>query len=264
MRQTATKVTFGILGAAGILLLWIAGSVLIHSTRTDLPPNVVSQLYPSPQQVVNAAFELPIKETLDNAGLSIFRVLAGFSLASLIAIPLGFGIGRIRFMAYAIEPINDFLRYLPVAGFTTLAIFLIGTGNSSAILVVFLGTVFHLTVAVADAARRIPVAYIDLAQTINLTPNERIWKILVPAALPTVFDSLRISIGWAWSYVTLAEIMGTSGGLGYAIELARRYIRTDQVLVYMILIGLLGLISDQVMRAIGLRAFRWSRSRSAM
>jgi NitT/TauT family transport system permease protein len=256
--HNSKKIALGAGGGLIILILWYFGAEYVRAVRVDLPQAVVRQLYPLPQQVVTVLFEIPVSDILQNVAVSTARVLLGFLAAAMIAVPLGFAIGRFYLVACLAEPSNDFLRYLPVAGFTSLAIFLIGTGNGSAILVVFLGTVFHLTVAVADAARRVPHAYIDLAQTMNLSGSETMGQIVVPAALPAVYDNLRISLGWAWSYVTLAEVMGTTGGLGHAIEISRRYIRTDQVLFWMILIGILGLISDQVVRRVGSRLFRWA------
>jgi NitT/TauT family transport system permease protein len=171
---------------------------------------------------------------------------------------MGFGIGRLRFVAEALEPANDFLRYLPVAGFSSLTIFLLGTGDASATLVVFIGTVFHLVVATADVVRRVPPAYLDLGRTMSYGAIRRLRRIIIPATSPAVFDNLRIAVGWAWSYVTLAEIMGAEGGLGHAIEVSRRYIRTDQVLLWIAIVGILGLMSDQAMRAFGRRWFRWA------
>lgn len=258
------KLILGVAGGLIILLLWCVGAEYVRAARVDLPENIVRQLYPLPQQIAAVVFEIPASVILENVIISTTRVLLGFLGATLIAILLGFAIGRLRTVAYIAEPTNDFLRYLPVAGFTSLAIFLIGTGNASAILVVFLGTVFHMTVAVADSARRVPHAYVDLARTMNLSRIETVCRVIVPAALPAIYDNLRISVGWAWSYVTLAEVMGTSGGLGHAIEISRRYIRTDQVLFWMILIGILGLMSDQIMRRLGYRLFRWTSGARAL
>src|ERR1043165_5257919 len=241
-----------------VLRIWIVGAVYVRLTRTDLPPAVVERLYPLPQQVVTAAVEMYWRDVLNQMSLSTSRVLMGVIAAGLVALPLGFAIGRVRLVAAALEPANDFLRYLPVAGFTSLAIFLLGTGNMSAVLVVFTGTVFHLVVATADAVRRVPSEYLDLAQTMSYGPFQRLRKIIIPAASPMVFDNLRIAVGWAWSYVTLAEIMGTEGGLGHAIEVSRRYIRTDQVLLWIAIIGILGLLSDTIMRLWGRRWFRWA------
>ena len=252
------KAPFGIVGYLIILLLWVGGAVYVRTTRTDLSPETVEQLYPLPHQVVAAAAEVPWREVLRYVCLSTSRVLLGFLSAALVALPIGFGIGRLRFFAEILEPANDFLRYLPVAGFSSLTIFLLGTGNTSAILVVFIGTIFHLVVATADAVRRVPTAYLDLGRTMSYGAIRRLRRIIIPAAAPAVFDNLRIAVGWAWSYVTLAEIMGTEGGLGHAIEVSRRYIRTDQVLLWIIIIGVLGLISDQAMRALGRRWFRWA------
>lgn len=262
--RSPKRLVLGIAGGVVFLCLWYVGAEFVRVVRVDLPENIVRQLYPLPQQVIAVAFEIPVLEIVQNVAISSTRVLLGFMGAALIALPVGFAIGRLLPVAQFAEPSNDFLRYLPVAGFTSLTIFLIGTGNGSAILIVFLGTVFHLIASVADAARRVPHAYVDLAKTMNLKRAETLGLIVFPAALPAVYDSLRISIGWAWSYVTLAEVMGTTGGLGHAIEIARRYIRTDQVLFWMVLIGLLGLATDQFMRLLGGRFFRWSASSTSL
>lgn len=252
------KLVVGIVGFLLLLIVWFAGAAYVRTTRTDLTPEVIERLYPLPHQVAIAVAELSMPDVMRHVRLSTYRVLLGFLTAAAVAVPLGFAIGRVRLVAEALEPANDFLRYLPVAGFTTLTIFLLGTGNASAVLVVFIGTVFHLVVATADAARRVPAAYLDLARTMSFGPLRRFFTVVVPAASPAVFDNLRIAVGWAWSYVTLAEIMGAEGGLGHAIEVSRRYIRTDQVLFWITVIGILGLASDQAMRALARRWFRWA------
>ena len=252
------RIIWSTIGFTILVLLWIGGALYVRAIRTDLTPDVLERLYPLPHQVLTAATELPWPEILHNVWLSTLRVLLGFTMAAVVALPLGFGMGRLWVVTAMLEPANDFLRYLPVAGFSSLTIFLLGTGDASAILVVFVGTVFHLVVATADAVRRIPSAYLDLAHTMSYGPLRRFRRIIIPAASPAVFDNLRIAVGWAWSYVTLAEIMGTEGGLGHAIEVSRRYIRTDQVLLWIAIVGILGLLSDQIMRALSRRWFRWA------
>ena len=254
-----------VVGFALLLFVWWAGAEYVSKARQgDLPEATITRLYPRPEQVVAAALELSASDFVDNIAVSSLRVLSGFLLAAVIAVPLGFVLGRVRSVAAALEPANDFLRYLPVAGFSTLAIFLVGTGDASAILVVFLGTVFHLVVANTDAVRRVPAVYFDVGRTKGLSQVQLARRILVPAAAPAIWDNLRISIGCAWSYVTLAEIMGSEGGLGHAIEVSRRYVRTDQVLVWIITVGLLGVVSDVLMRVLGHRMFGWASALSAV
>ncbi|QOY88170.1 ABC transporter permease [Paludibaculum fermentans] len=254
-----------VIGFAGLLFIWWVGAEWVSKARQhDLPKTTITRLYPRPAQVAAAALELPFSDVLHNITVSSFRVLAGFLLAAVVAVPLGFIFGRLRTVAGAFEPVNDFIRYLPVAGFSTLAIFLLGTGDASAVLVVFLGTAFHLVVANTDAVRRVPTVYFDLGRTKGLSRSQLIRRILIPAAAPAIWDNLRISVGWAWSYVTLAEIMGSEGGLGHAIEVSRRYIRTDQVLVWITIVGLLGVLSDVVMRFAGHRMFGWAYALSAI
>lgn len=247
-----------IIGFAVLLFLWTVGAAFVRATRSDLPTNVLEQLYPSPLQIVRAAEEIHIEDLLSQVAVSSFRVMAGFLAAAIFALPLGFAMGRNQALASAFEPANDFLRYLPVAGFSSLTIFLLGVGNASAIAVVFLGTVFHLVVAAANASHRISPGYVDLAITLGLGWRRRLRTILIPAAAPELQDAIRISVGWAWSYVTLAEIMGTEGGIGQAIEVARRYVRTDLALFWIGVVGVLGLVSDQLMRRWQRRRIQWS------
>src|ERR1035441_3524656 len=122
-----------IMGFAVLLLFWELGAAFVRTTRSDLPAKVLEQLYPSPLQVVKAAAEIQIKDLLWQISVSSFRVMAGFLAAAVFALPLGFAMGRSPTLASIFEPTNDFLRYLPVAGFGSLTIFLLGVGNASAI-----------------------------------------------------------------------------------------------------------------------------------
>lgn len=252
------RLAWGAVGLAGALLALFLAALYVRARRSDLPLSVIERLYPLPHQVLLAGREIPLRDVLSNVWASTERVTFGFLAAVALALPLGMLIGRSRTAEAALEPVNDFLRYLPVAGFSTIAISLLGTGNGSAVLVVFLGTAFHLVVAVADAARRVPPLYLDLARSLGLSPYARLRRVIVPAVAPTVFDALRVGLGWAWSYVTLAEVMGIEGGMGYAIEVSRRYVRTDMVFFWMLLIAVLGLAIDQGLRAVSRRAFRWA------
>src|SRR5690349_10236212 len=121
-KEKAMKGILGLMGGAILLLFWYAGSEYVRAARFDLPDAVLRRLYPLPQQIISVAFEIPISEILSNVAISTARVLSGFLAAAVVAVPLGFGIGRILPVAYIAEPTNDFLRYLPIAGFTSLTI----------------------------------------------------------------------------------------------------------------------------------------------
>lgn len=164
------KLGLGFVGFLLLLGIWWAGAIAARNSRPDLPVTVRERLYPLPYEVLTAIEDVTWSDLGQNVCLSSCRVLLGFLAAAVVALPMGFGIGRLRVVSATLEPANDFLRYLPVAGFSSLTIFLLGTGNASAILVVFIGTVFHLVVATADAVRRVPSAYVDLGRTMAYGP----------------------------------------------------------------------------------------------
>jgi NitT/TauT family transport system permease protein len=214
---------------------------------------------PSPWAVVRALIELfSAHDFLYDIGASIYRVMTGFLLASILAVPLGVWIGSSMRMQLFIGPLVGFFRYLPVPSLVPLCILWIGIGNPEKIAVIFLGTFFQLTLMVADAARAVPRHYLDLSATLGLTSVQRMRHVLLPAALPAIYDALRVCVGWAWSYLVVAELVAASCGIGHVIIESQRYLATAEVFAAILTIGLLGVAFDQSFNLLKGIFFPWA------
>jgi NitT/TauT family transport system permease protein len=192
-----------------------------------------------------------------DAGISVYRILVGFLIASAMAIPIGVVIGSYRFWEAAIEPLCDFIRYMPVVAFVPLTILWSGTGDTQKFLIIWIGTFFQQVLMIQDNVKRVPGDFIGLGRTLGLSDAKVLVKIVVPSALPGIWDTLRISLGWAWTWLVVAELVAATSGLGYRITVSQRYFQTDTIIGYILFLGVLGLITDQVMKAAERLLFRY-------
>jgi len=192
--------------------------------------------------------------------VSIYRVMAAFAISAVLAIPLGLYTGHSKRMAEVVEPFVGFVRYLPVPAFVPLCILWFGLGHNSKIAVIFLGTFFQLILMVADVAREVPTSLFEAALTLGGTKKHLMLKVLWPASLPGIVNACRIAIGWAWTYLVVAEIAGATSGLGFRIIEAQRYVKTPNVFAGIVVIGLLGIITDLLFRSFHKFMFPWLES----
>ena len=188
-------------------------------------------------------------------GISTMRVVAGWALSAVIALPLGLLVGSFRSMQALLEPLTDFIRYMPAVAFVPLVMVWIGIDEGAKIAVIFIGTFFQMVLMVAEDVRRVPMAQIEAAQTMGATRRELIEQVIIPSAKPALLDTLRVTMGWAWTYLVVAELVAANSGLGYAILKAQRFLQTDKIFAGILLIGLLGLLIDQALRALHRAAF---------
>ncbi|MES0100413.1 ABC transporter permease [Mesorhizobium sp. M0019] len=235
-------------GFAGLGLAWWAATGL----------GLVKPIFlPSPGSVVTQLGKLSGDGTLWlDLRTSIYRISVGFLIASALAIPIGVLIGSFRTWEAAIEPLVDFIRYMPVVAFVPLSILWSGTGDAQKFLIIFIGTFFQQVLMIMDNVKRVPADFIGLGRTLGLPDRRILTRIVVPSALPGIWDTLRISLGWAWTWLVLAELVAATSGLGYRITVSQRYFQTNTIIGYILLLGVLGLITDQVMKALGKVLFR--------
>ncbi|WP_150308054.1 ABC transporter permease [Planctomonas psychrotolerans] len=221
----------------------------------------VSPLFlPSPVAVAERLVtQIQNGQLASDAATSVYRIGAGFLLATVAAIPIGIGIGTSRRIEAALEPLVDFVRYMPVVAFVPLTILWVGIGDGQKFLIIFLGTFFQQVLLIADAVRQVPRPLIDLGETLGLSNAQILRRIVLRSAAPRIWDALRITLGWAWTWLVVAELVAATSGLGYRITLGQRYFQTDTIILYVIILGIFGLITDQVMRFIGRRVFRYER-----
>jgi NitT/TauT family transport system permease protein len=213
---------------------------------------------PAPLQVLAKTWTW-LTETglLDDMGISVYRVVTGFLLSAVIALPLGLFIGSYRAVQALLEPLTDFIRYMPAVAFIPLVMLWVGIGEGSKIAIIFNGTFFQMVLMVAEDVRRVPAAQVEAAQTMGANRSELIEKVIFPSAKPALLDTLRITMGWAWTYLVVAELVAANSGLGYAILRAQRFLQTDTIFAGIIVIGLIGLVTDQLFRLAHRRAFPW-------
>jgi NitT/TauT family transport system permease protein len=219
---------------------------------------VQPQFLPSPQAVLAAWVGLFGRAGyVGDIGISVARVWIAFLASAVVAIPLGVLMSSYRAVGAFTEPLVDFVRYLPVPALVPLTLIWLGIGEGSKVALLWIGTFFQLVLLVADDARRVPREYIETGRTLGAGDRALMTDVLVPAMLPNMVDSLRITLGWCWTYLIVAEIVASSSGIGYELWTARRYGKTPEVFAGILTIGVIGLVSDQAIRFLHRRWFRY-------
>ncbi len=218
---------------------------------------VVSERFlPAPSVVLATLWTMIVeRDLLYHAGVSTARVWAAFGIASVMAVPIGIMMGSFRSIGAALEPVVDFIRYLPVPALVPLSIIWFGVGEGTKIFLLWLGTFFQLVLLVADDVRRVPHEFHETAMTVGAPGWRRLTDVALPAMLPTLVDNMRITLGWCWTYLIIAEIVAANSGLGFVIWQARRFFKTPEVMAGVITIGIIGLATDQIIRAAHRRWF---------
>ncbi|MBZ9870496.1 ABC transporter permease [Mesorhizobium sp. BR1-1-9] len=215
---------------------------------------------PSPLAVIIKLVKLAQDGTLGNdVAISVYRISIGFLIASVMALATAILIGSYRFWEAAIEPILDFVRYMPVVAFVPLSILWSGTSDLQKFLIIWIGTYFQQALMFKDNIKRVPADFVGFGRTLGMSDLRVLMRIVVPSAMPQIWDTLRISLGWAWTWVTLAELVAANSGLGYRITVAQRYLQTDMAIGYILVLGVLGLATDQIMRFLGRQFFKYEK-----
>lgn len=217
---------------------------------------------PSPAAVWHKLILLWQQGTLlDDLRISIYRIMVAFMISSIMSILVGVLAGCFSIIKAVIEPLVDFVRYMPVVAFVPLTILWFGVEDQQKFIIIWIGTFFQQVLMVIDATKRVPHDFIGLGRTLGMSELQILFKIVLPSALPMIWDALRISLGWAWTWLVVAELVAANSGLGYRILLSQRYFQTDTIIGYILLLGLLGLITDQMMRLGEKILFRYHEKR---
>ncbi len=249
---TRLYVVLSLISVATVLALWCS---LTYGGVT--PPDFLAP----PHKVVLAGWERVLDASLfEHTWASLVVILSGFALASVLAVPLGILMGSFKFVEAVVEPISGFMRYIPVSALIPLLILWIGIDIEQKIAVIFLGTFFQQLILIADVSARVSKDLIDCSYTLGASRQQVIWKVLFPACMPGVMDNLRVTMGWAWTYLVVAELVAANTGLGYMILNAMRGLFTDVILLGIFTIGILGLITDLVFKQARRVLLPWSAS----
>jgi NitT/TauT family transport system permease protein len=229
-----------------VLALGVAGFVVIVAfwwLVAFLTDNV--SLVPFPQSVAPAWIDMVQHQGfLADIGWSTFRIVAGFALAALVAVPLGLLMGSFEIVRAFFQPPINAIRYMPASAFIPLLILLQGLGETEKLTVIWIGVFFQLVLMVMDIARRVPSEMLNVAYTLGASRWRVFRNVFLPATFPEVVDALRITIGWAWTYLIVAELVAAQAGIGFVILVEQRYFRPDRIIAAILTIGVLGLITD--------------------
>jgi len=190
--------------------------------------------------------------------ITVWRVLGGFVLAALCAVPLGIVMGAYKPIEAFFEPFVSFARYLPASAFIPLLILWAGIGEMQKLLVIFIGSFFQLVLMVAMAVGSTRRDLVEAAYTLGASARGVVRRVLLPSAAPAIAETLRLVLGWAWTYVIVAELIGASSGIGHMITDSQALLNTGQIIFGIIVIGVIGLISDFAFKWANQRLFPWS------
>ena len=195
-----------------------------------------------------------------DVGITVWRVVGGFLIAAVLAVPLGIAMGAYKPVEAFFEPFVSFARYLPASAFIPLLILWAGIGELQKLLVIFIGTFFQVVLMVAVIVGGTRRDLVEAAYTLGADARGVVRRVLLPSAAPSIAEALRLVLGWAWTYVIVAELIGASSGIGHMITDSQALLNTGQIIFGIILIGLIGLVSDLGFKRANRALFPWSNA----
>jgi NitT/TauT family transport system permease protein len=193
--------------------------------------------------------------------MSLKTIFWGFLISSAIGVPLGILCGAFVSASRLSEPFVDFVRYMPAPAFGALMVAVLGIHLEPKIAIIVIGTFFQQVLVVANTVRKVDGGLIEAAQTLGAKRRQLVLRVLLPASLPDLYNDLRILLGWAWTYLIVAEVVGVSSGITFFINQQAKYRNFDNVYAAILIIGFIGLATDQVLAFVGERLFVWKNPR---
>jgi NitT/TauT family transport system permease protein len=195
---------------------------------------------------------------------SIQVIFWGFTLSSSIGVPLAILCGTFSVFSKLTEPFIEFFRYLPAPAFGALAVAVLGIYDAPKIAIIFIGTFFQQVLVVANTTRKLEVSLIEAAQTLGASKRQLITRVVVPGVIVDLYTDMRVLLGWAWTYLIVAELVGTTSGITYFINQQARYRNYDNVYAAIMIIGVIGLGSDVLLERLGSVLFPWRAKRGGV
>ena len=251
-REPISKGLYIILALSSFGFFLILWSILTYGRFVD------PLFLPSPGRVFKAGVDLFVEMGFTTDILnSVYRVMMGFVIAAIIGVPIGLIMGTFKVAEAFTEPVVGFIRYMPASAFIPLFILWLGIGDVEKIAIIFVGSFFQLVLMVAVVAKNVHKDLLETAYTLGAKRFQVIRKVLLPASLPGIVDTLRIIVGWAWTYIIVAELVASASGIGYMIISSQRMLRTGNIIFGILTIGMLGLITDFFFKWLYNRLFPW-------
>ena len=258
-RRTLDRIRAAALGAGFPVLLVVLWDVIVRTTET--------RLIPSPREVAVMMYDFSFGGIYDDAFSgtivthilkSMERVYGGFFAAAVLGIPLGLMIGRIKVIRQLLDPTISLLRPIPVTAWLPLSMIFFGLGPKAAIFLVFLGAFYPILLNTIFGVRSVDPRLFEAAAMLGCSGGAMFRQIVLPASMPAIFNGLRLGHGFAWILIVVGEMTGVPTGLGSVIMDGRTLSRTDLAIVGMIVIGVLGFLTDRMIVTLSNRVLRWS------
>jgi NitT/TauT family transport system permease protein len=234
--------------------------------------SAVNPIYlPPPHEVARALYaafltppRLPSEPWLHQSLWSSLQVIFwGFFLSSLVGVPLGILCGTVPFFSRLQEPFIEFFRYLPAPAFGALAVAVLGIYEAPKVAIIFIGTFFQQVLVVGNTTRKLDCSLLEAAQTLGASRKKLITRVVVPGIVVDLYTDMRVLLGWAWTYLIVAELVGTTTGITYFINQQARYRNYPNVYAAIMIIGFIGLGSDMLLSTLGRRLFPWQPQQAA-
>ncbi|MEI8340135.1 MAG: ABC transporter permease [Verrucomicrobiota bacterium] len=228
----------------------------------------VNPVYLPPPHAVALAFytafktppRLPNEPWLHQSlGHSIRTICWGFFISSIFGMPLGILCGTYRFFSRLYEPFIEFFRYLPAPAFGALCVAILGIDDGPKIAIIFIGTFFQQVLVIGNTVRKVDPGLIEAAQTLGASRWKLVWRVIIPASVTDIYTDMRILLGWAWTYLIVAEVVGTMSGITFFINQQARYRNFDNVYAAISMIGIIGFSTDLILAWLGTVMFPWKR-----
>ena len=240
----------GLIGFLSFLLLWI----LLTSTGLVKP-----FFLPSPLSVISATIKLFTEFSLfSDILISVYRILTGFILVILVAVPLGILVGVNNKLGEYLEPIAIFFRYIPPSAFIPLSIVWFGVGEVEKLFILFVSGAPWMFFLTLDSVRNTKKEFIEAGYTLGASKSQIYSKVIFPSSLPGIWDAMRLIISTLWTFVIVAELIAANSGLGHVIIQSQRFLQTANVIAIIIIIGILGLITDYLFKIGYKKFFPWT------
>lgn len=194
---------------------------------------------------------------LADIGITVWRVVGGFVIAAAVGVPLGIAMGAYKPVEAFFEPFVSFARYLPASAFIPLLILWAGIGEAQKLLVIFIGSFFQIVLMVAVSVGATRRDLVEAAYTLGASDAGVVRRVLLPSSAPDIAEILRLVLGWAWTYVIVAELIGASSGIGHMITDSQALLDTGQIIFGIVVIGVIGLVSDYLFKLGNALLFPW-------
>jgi ABC-type nitrate/sulfonate/bicarbonate transport system permease component len=240
----------------------LEGKFFFYSDRDKFEAELAKSLEPDEYKryhtkIVDYAYVTTDKWLHENLWHSCQIIFLGFIFSAIVGVPLGILCGTFDFFSKLYEPFIDFIRYMPAPAFAVLCTAILGIDDWPKIAIIWIGTFFQMVLVVANTTRQFDESLLEAAQTLGASKRSLLLKVILPGILPSLYNDMRILLGWAWTYLIVAEVVGVSSGISYFINMQGKYRHFDNAYAGIIMIGIIGLACDQVLAALARVLFPW-------